>query len=123
MPGRGPRVSKDVIVWSRLQDLLSDHPQLKEKFDRYFSAGHVGKYIEGRVTGSVARQVNQPPVWLVHYVGLDTPIDIRRRRFDCNQPSIHPAAIITAATISLVRPDVTSATSFFCARGSPIGRS
>jgi len=45
MPGRGPRVSKDVVVWSRVQDLLSDHPQLKEKFDEYFAAGHVGKYI------------------------------------------------------------------------------
>ena len=52
MPGRGPRVSKDVVVWSRVQDLLSDHPQLKEKFDEYFPAGHVGKYIQGQVASS-----------------------------------------------------------------------
>ena len=56
MPGRGPRVSKDVVVWSRVQDLLSDHPQLKEKFDEYFPVGHVGKYIQGQVASSVARQ-------------------------------------------------------------------
>eukprot|EP01048_Picozoa_sp_COSAG05_P016110 COSAG05_NODE_2031_length_3669_cov_1.983193_3_plen_79_part_00 len=40
------------VFYSRVQDLLSDHPQLKEKFDEYFPAGHVGKYIQGQVASS-----------------------------------------------------------------------
>eukprot|EP01048_Picozoa_sp_COSAG05_P014840 COSAG05_NODE_1717_length_4225_cov_67.463160_3_plen_387_part_00 len=109
MPGRGPRVAPEVLVWSKLADLLVDHPELKEKFDRYFPRGHAGKWIQGKVTGSVARQVNQQPVWDVHYVGTPSAIAMNRRRFDTAFPAVHKAAVIDDAQIGLAESQIGSA--------------
>ena len=105
MPGRGPTVAPGVRVWSRLADVLSYHPQLKEQFYRYFPrGGHVGKYIEGVVKSSAALlTINQQPVWDVHYAGVDSTVTMKRRHFETALPAVHKVAIINHINITLQR--------------------
>ena len=49
MPPRAPRIGADVMVWSKLQDIVKDHPQLRATAMAIYPAGFVGKWIQGKV--------------------------------------------------------------------------
>jgi hypothetical protein len=59
MSGRAPRIGEHVVVWTKLQDLVKDHPQLKGRVSGFFPAGFVGKWIKGTVEASVTQVERQ----------------------------------------------------------------
>jgi hypothetical protein len=112
MPGRGPRIGENVVVFTKIQDLVKDHPQLKGRVSGFFPAGFVGKWIQGKVKHSVARTVSSQTIWAVHYCGFDVTYEMKRARLETAVPAVHESAIFTGvstgapvATVAAPTPD------------------
>ena len=85
----------EVMVWSKLQDVVADHPQLRATAMAIYPAGFVGKWIQGKVKSSVARTAGNQSIWSVHYCGIDQDCEMKRSRLETSHPGVPPDAVFT----------------------------